>query len=102
MLNHPNPELDYIVNTDASEYAVGACLYQVDKDGNTMVIAYYSRVLKGPEINYCVTEKEALAIVSALRHWRTLVLGHDITVVTDHKALSLLKQCRLLSERLTR
>lgn len=102
MLNHPNPEWDYFINTDASEYAIGACLYQLDEEGNNNVIAYFSRVLRGPERNYCITEKEALAIVSALRHWRIIILGHNITVVTDHKALSFLKQCRLLSGRLTR
>lgn len=55
------------------------------------------------EINYGICEKEALSIVYALIcQWRVFVLGRPLTIITDHKALSLIRSCRLLNSRLTR
>lgn len=67
-LNHTDVTLPYYLTTDASAYAIGASLYQVNESNERNVIAYYSRNLVGPEINYTVTEKEALSIVTALRN----------------------------------
>uniref|UniRef100_V5GHR5 RNA-directed DNA polymerase n=1 Tax=Anoplophora glabripennis TaxID=217634 RepID=V5GHR5_ANOGL len=103
MQAHPDPERRFYVRTDSSSFGLGACLYQLNKEsGDPQVIAYYSRTLKGPELNYTVTELEALAIVASLKHWRIFVLGRDLTVVTDHKALSFLRTCKLLNSRLSR
>lgn len=78
-------------------------MYQInDVTGDREVIAYYSRTLKGAELNYTVTEKEALAIVTALTLWRVFILGRKLTVLTDHKALSFLQTYKLLSSRLSR
>lgn len=102
-LSHPHSDWRYYIRIDASHYAVGSCLYQLDEQQNVNVVAYYSRLLKGAELQYSVTEKETLAIIFfALKKWRILVLGHDVTIVTDHKALVFLNSCRLLSSRLTR
>lgn len=101
-LKHPNCNVPFCLNTDASAFAIGACLYQVNERGERDVIAYYSRSLKGPELNYTVTEKEASAVVAALKQWRIFVLGHPLIIYTDHKALAFLKSCRLLNSRLTR
>ncbi|KAF2890611.1 hypothetical protein ILUMI_15562, partial [Ignelater luminosus] len=63
VLCHPNPDWPYIIQTDSSDYGIGACLFQ--KHPSTKeekVLAFCSRILHGPERNYTITEKELLSI----------------------------------------
>lgn len=83
----PNFELPFEVHTDASDYGVGAMLCQL-VDGVEHPVAFMSKSLSGPERNYSVTEREALAALTALEHWRCyLENGRTFTLYTDHAAL---------------
>lgn len=83
----PNFDLPFQIHTDASNYGVGAMLAQTINDVEHPV-AYMSRSLSGAERNYSVTEREALAVLTAMEHWRCyLENGHTSTVYTDHSAL---------------
>lgn len=87
ILTCPNFNLPFEVHTDASNYGVGAMLSQ-NINGQEHPIAYMSRSLTEPEKNYSVTEREALAVLTALEHWRCyLENGQTFTVYTDHAAL---------------
>ena len=88
-LLYPDPTKPFIVECDASSYAIGAILSQRDDENRLHPVAYYSRSLNNAELNYSITEKELLAIKSAFSTWRHLLLGakHQITVFTDHKNL---------------
>ena len=55
-----------VVETDVSDFAVGACLYQIEDD-KKQPIMYQSRKLSGPEKRYEVHNKELLAIIEALQ-----------------------------------
>jgi len=81
----------FILDTDASDGAIGAVLSQV-QDGYERVVAYASRRLDPREKNYCVTRKELLAVVYFLRYFRQYLLGREIKVRTDHSALTWLKR----------
>jgi len=89
ILLHPDITKPFIVECDASNYAIGAVLSQRDKDNNLHPVAYYSRSLLNAEINYTITDKELLAIRDAFIAWRHLLLGakYQITVYTDHRNL---------------
>jgi hypothetical protein len=50
---------------DASDYTMGAVLGQT-KDRKHHTIAYASKTLTGPQLNYATTEKELLAIIFAI------------------------------------
>ena len=54
------------------------------------------------ERNYNVTEKELLSVVFACNKFRTYILGYSVTVRTDHKSISFLKNCKLSHGRLAR
>jgi len=64
ILQLPDLNRSFIIYTDASGYAVGAILAQQDLDGDEHVCAYASRMFKGAEVRYTVTEKECLAVCS--------------------------------------
>ena len=74
-----------VLHTDASGHGIGATVVQHKKDGSEVVIAYYSRVLQPHEFNYDVTTREALAVLSAVRHFATyLRFVEDFVIQTDH------------------
>ncbi|KAF2890253.1 hypothetical protein ILUMI_15920, partial [Ignelater luminosus] len=103
MLCHPNPDWPYIIQTDSSDYGIGACLFQRHPSTKEeKVLAFCSRILHGPERNYTITVKALLSVRYALQTWRVMVLGQDLTIITDHKSLTFLKKCKLLSARLAR
>ena len=62
-LYFPDPKKPYYLETDASNYALGAILYHKNNKQEKKIITLASRTLKGPEISYFTTEKELLAIV---------------------------------------
>ena len=87
VLAFPNFKDDFYLCTDASNVGIGAVLMQ-KFSGKFRAIAYASRLLNKPERNYSVTDREALAVVWALRHFRVLILGYKIHVLTDHYAVT--------------
>ena len=86
ILAHPNFKERFILDTDASQYAIGAVLSQV-KDGIERPIAFASRSLSKSERKYCVTRKELLAAVHFIKYFRHYLYGRQFTVRTDHSAL---------------
>ena len=93
ILSMPVDSGELILDTDASDTAIGAVLSQ-RQDGVERVIAYASRRLDRREINYCVTRKELLAIVHFMRHFRQYLLGREFKVRTDHASLAWLRRLR--------
>jgi hypothetical protein len=86
----PTEEDPYILNTDASDFAVGAVLSQL-VNGEERVVAYASKRLCRTEVNYCVTRRELLAVVYFLKYFRHHLLGRKFIVRTDHAALQWLR-----------
>jgi hypothetical protein len=90
------------IETDASDLALGACATQ-ERDGKWHPIAYYSRKFSGPEERYDVHDKELLAIVAALQHWRIYAEScSDLTIYTDHKNLVQFTTTKVLNRRQVR
>jgi len=83
-----NSTCEKILKTNASNFAVGACLYQI-KNGQQRLIAYQSRKLSEPEERYEVHDKELLVIVKALQDWRPYLadIKKPIQIYTNHKNL---------------
>ncbi|MBW0551942.1 hypothetical protein O181_091657 [Austropuccinia psidii MF-1] len=87
IFSHLNPSLPTIVETDASDYALGAVMSQVTDTGKHP-IAFDSPKLLPEELNYEMNDKELLGIVWALKCWRAflLSLSSSFEVLTDHSS----------------
>lgn len=101
LLQYPDFTKDFIITTDASEYAIGAVLSQ-GEIGKDLPISYASRMLNKSEKNYSVTEKELLSIVWALKYYRPYVFGRNVKICTDHQPLKWLFSISDPGSRLTR
>jgi len=93
VLKHYRPELPIVVETDASDFGLGAVLTQTHRIRGREVrcpVEFFSRKLLPAEQNYDAHDKELLAIVAALKFWRPYLAGTTtpFTVLSDHKNLS--------------
>ena len=77
ILAHPDFSKAFVLDTDASDQAIGAVLSQII-DGQERVIAYASRTLTKSERRFCVTRKELLALVHFVKYE-----GHPISSDND-------------------
>jgi len=91
ILSLPRDQGDWQVDVDSSSWATGGVLQQY-QDGEFRVIAYSSRLLTKVERSYCTTRRELLAILHALKLWKTYLLGRHVILRTDHFALLFLRK----------
>jgi transposase InsO family protein len=88
--------------TDASDLAMGGAALQ-ERDGKWHPVAYYSKKFSSAEERYDVHDKELLAIVYALEHWRVYAEScSDLTIFTDHKNLQYFTTTKQLNRRQVR
>ncbi|CAC5393047.1 unnamed protein product [Mytilus coruscus] len=104
VLQYPDFEKPFILYCDACDIGVGAVLAQTTDPNEKLdnPIGYASRQLRKHALNYAVIEKEALAIVWAVDHFRQYLYGHKFTVITDHNPLRWLMTIKNPSGRLAR
>jgi transposase InsO family protein len=98
-LAHPDSDLPYILDTDASEVGISAVLAQL-RDGVEYPIAFSSRRIAPAERKWHIREKEALAIIYGLQQYRHFLLGANFEVRSDHDSLRVLRDAK--SGRLAR
>ena len=82
VLYYFDPSARSMIQADASQYSLGACLLQRGKP-----VAYASRSLTPAECNYAQIEKELLAIVFACQKFHQYIYGFQAKIQTDHKPL---------------
>ena len=92
VLGYFDPSMDVVVQCDASDRGLGACLTQQGRP-----VAYASRALTDTESNYAQIEKELLAIVYGMQKFETYVYGRHVVVQSDHKPLETILKKALLS-----
>ena len=86
ILKLPDFSKDFVIETDASNQAIGAVLLQ-ESNGLLHPVAYASRPLSKAERNYITMDKELLGVVWASRYFKNYIFGKKIVFFTDHKPL---------------
>ena len=86
LLIHPDIGGHFHVLSDASDTACGAAVCH-QMNGLYRPVAYWGTTLRDAELNYTVTEKEALAVIKCLKEYEDMLQGAKVTIVTDHKPL---------------
>ncbi|OWZ10199.1 reverse transcriptase [Phytophthora megakarya] len=93
----------FYVVCDASDFAIGCALMQLNHEGRDRDVYYQSRQLKPAERNYSVHDKELLAMKYALAKFRVYLLGNTPFVVyTDHASLRTAVKSPHISQRMAR
>lgn len=89
VLLRPDPDCQFFLETDASNYTLGVVLLQQGEDGEFHPLTFYLYKLLNWEHNYHMYEKELYAIVNSLKYWRRYLEGskYPTIICTDHKNL---------------
>ena len=101
VLASPDFNKPFVIESDSSDLAVGAVLFQYQDDVRHP-IAYASRTLTKSERKFTTTEKELLAVLFALTKFRSYVEGTTFEVYTDHASLAWLHNLKDPVGRLAR
>ena len=105
IVRHYQPGVHIVLETDSSDFAIGAVLSQrFADDGKLHPIAFHSRKLTDSELNYEIYDKELLSTVEAFKHWRCYLEGvsEATDVFVDHKNLEHFFGAKVLNRRQAR
>ena len=87
-LAHPDLSKQFVVKINTSKFAVGPVFLQRSNDGIERPTSFFSMKLLSPQQKYSTFERECLAIVVAVTHFRVYLLARPYVLRTDHIALT--------------
>ena len=101
VLVFPSDKGKFRIEADASNFATGAVLSQLQGDGKWHPVGFMSKSLSDVEQNYEIHDKEMLAIVRALEEWRHFLEGaqEKADIWTDHRNLQYFRVAQHLNRR---
>jgi len=104
ILTHWVPDVQLVVETDASDYTLAAILSIMTKDNEIYPVAFHSWTFSALELNYDVHDKELLVIFEAFKIWRHYLerSALPIDVVIDHKNLEYFSTTKVLMRQQAR
>jgi len=99
ILKHFDDTCPTKLETDTSDFALGAVLSQLCEDEKWHPVAFDSRKFSPAEINYDVHDMEMAAIVAAFKEWAYMLMSVDdqILVYTDNKNLEYFNTTKTLN-----
>jgi hypothetical protein len=87
-LQHPAPDAEISMATDASATHIGVVLQQRCPGTRAWrPLAFYSTKLSPAQLNYSAFDRELLAVFMAIRYFRFMLEGRSFVVLTDHRPL---------------
>ena len=100
-LYHIDEDKPFVIESDASDHAIAATLNQCGRP-----LAFFSRSLRLCEQKHASVEKEALAIVEAVRKWRHFLYNKHFTLITDQRSVSFMfdtsKRSKIKNDKIER
>ena len=101
-LSRPDPDLPFVLQTDASAVGMGAVLMQEGPEGERRIISYASAKFSPTEARYHCNEQECLAVVWAIKKYRPYLEDRPFILRTDSKTLTWLRQMKDSRAKLNR
>lgn len=109
VLQHFDPGLETVVETDASDYVVSGILSQYHNDpmsGRRLLhpVAFYSRHMTPAECNYEIHDQELLAVMACFEEWCRYLIGTQSPFISfnDHRNLEYFSSTKVLNRRQAR
>ena len=103
ILKHFDPDLPITLHADSSGAAISGIISQ-PHNGVLHPVAFWSRKCIPAECNYDIHDREMLAIVECMKHWRHYLEGakYPIQIKSDHKNLEVFMTTKVLNRRQAR
>ena len=103
ILKHFDPDLPITLHTDSSGAAISGIISQPHNDV-LHPVAFWSRKCLPAECNYDIHDREMLAIIESMKHWRHYFEGakYPIQIYSDHKNLETFMTTKILNRRQAR
>ena len=100
----PDQTKPFQIECDASKWASGAVLTQLDINGDRHPCAFISRTFSPTKRNYEIYDRELLSVIRALQEWRHYIQGsnHEMIIYSDHKNLTYFRNAQKLNRRQAR
>ena len=102
ILQIPDSDKPFTLETDASKYALGAVLMQEDSNGDLKPCGFILQRFNQAEQNYQIYDRELIAIIRALKAWKYYLMGSLVIIRCDHKNLVYFRNPRFLTPRQAR
>ena len=87
LLDYPDFEKEFFLQSDASKVGAGAVLFQLDSQGRRCIVSYGSWLFSDTERRYNTTERELLGLILAVRKWKPFFYHTKFYAETDHEPL---------------
>ena len=101
VLRLPDLGKEFYLQTDSSQEALGAVLFQ-EHGGNRFPVAYASKKLNTAQKNYSTIEREALAVYWGIHKYSEFLMGKHFYLLTDHAPLTYLNSAKFQNARVMR
>lgn len=86
-LAHPIQDAKLIIQVDASNFAIGAAINQVN-NGQLEPLGFYSKKMNDTQKRYSTYDRELLGMYQAVKHFKHIIEGRECIIQTDHKPLT--------------
>jgi len=93
-----DPDCNFQLTTDQSDFAIDAVIQQI-RNGFPEPLEFFSKTLNSAQKDYSTFDRELLAIHDSVKHFRNLLEGKSFSILTDHKPLIHLANLRNPSPR---
>ena len=93
VLISPNFEKDFQIYSFASEHTIASVLFQKNEEGHEQPIAFYNKTLRDAPLKYNILEKQAFALIKALKDFRVYIIhSHTVACVPSVAVKDILTQ----------
>jgi len=102
VLGYPDRSKPLGIILDVCATGLGYILVNVNKDGSETPLFYGGQSTTRAEKNYCATELELAALLSAVKAYQSYISNSEFEIVTDHVSLTYIQNLRFGTSKLVR